>query len=155
MTIFSNYLFYESRVTNRKYENDERGKEKKILRKNLLNDNSSYSFQHGFYPGYYACFILAAVETYAGRGIRRQIRPYFQKNQITKAVYAGITWFGTQIALNFAVTPFVLMEVPRVWLFYKSWYFIVPIVSLILAITLNGASTKSTKKQETDKKKSS
>jgi hypothetical protein len=97
---------------------------------------------------------LAAIETYAGRGIRRQIRPYFQKNQITKVIYAGITWFGTQLALNFAVVPFVLMEVEKVWIFYKSWYFIVPIVSLVLAITLNGASTKSTKKPEADKKKS-
>ncbi len=104
---------------------------------------------------------MAAFETYAGRGIRRQIRPYFQKNEITKVIYACITWIGAQIALNFAVTPFVLMEVRKVWYFYKTWYFIVPVVSIVLALTLNGASTKETKKkepptppQETDKKKS-
>jgi hypothetical protein len=50
--------------------------------------------------------------------------------------------------LNFAVTPFVLMEVAKVWYFYKTWYFIVPIVSVVLALTLNGASTKTKKKQE-------
>ncbi len=105
---------------------------------------------------------MAAFETYAGRGIRRQIRPYFQKNEITKVIYACITWIGAQIALNFAVTPFVLMEVRKVWYFYKTWYFIVPVVSIVLALTLNGASKKETKKkeppppppQETDKKKS-
>jgi hypothetical protein len=101
---------------------------------------------------------LAAFEIYAGRGIRRQIRPYFQKNQATKIIYAGITWIGTQIGLNFAVVPFVLMEVQKVWYFYKTWYFIVPILSVVLALTLNGASTKNTKKpepsQETEKKKS-
>lgn len=106
------------------------------------------------------CFILAAFETYAGRGIRRQIRPYFQVNAITKAIYACITWFGTQVGLNFAVTPFVLMEVRKVWYFYKTWYFIVPIASVVLALTLNGASTKKSSKkpevaaQEKDKKKS-
>ncbi len=94
---------------------------------------------------------MAAFETYAGRGIRRQIRPYFQKDRFTKAIYACITWIGTQIALNFAVTPFVLMEVQKVWYFYKTWYFIVPIVSVILALTLNGASTKQMKKQESSK----
>ncbi|CAF0959983.1 unnamed protein product [Adineta ricciae] len=102
---------------------------------------------HGFYPGYYVCFILAAFETYAGRGIRRQIRPYFQVNAITKAIYACITWFGTQVGLNFAVTPFVLMEVQKVWYFYKTWYFIVPIASVVLALTLNGASTKKSSKK--------
>ncbi|CAF1240552.1 unnamed protein product [Rotaria magnacalcarata] len=102
---------------------------------------------HGFYPGYYVCFILGAFETYAGRGIRRQIRPYFQKNQATKSIYACITWLGTQIALNFAVTPFVLMEIQKVWYFYETWYFIVPIVSVILALTLKGASSKPKKNQ--------
>jgi uncharacterized membrane protein YgcG len=101
---------------------------------------------------------LAAFETYAGRGIRRQIRPYFQKNRLTKVIYACITWLGAQVALNFAVVPFALMEVRKVWYFYKTWYFIVPIVSVILALTLNGASRTQTKKQdqsqETEKKKS-
>lgn len=96
---------------------------------------------------------MAAFETYAGRGIRRQIRPYFQKNEILKIIYAGITWFGTQLALNFAVTPFVLMEVQKVWYFYKTWYFFVPIVSVVLALTLNGASTKAQKKPTTEKAK--
>lgn len=76
---------------------------------------------------------------------------------MTKAIYAGITWFGAQIALNFAVTPFVLIEVRKVWYFYKTWYFIVPVVSVVLALTLNGASTGATKKpappQKADPKK--
>ncbi|CAF0995792.1 unnamed protein product [Adineta ricciae] len=103
---------------------------------------------HGFYPGYYVCFILAAFHTYAGRGIRRQIRPYFQKNQVTIYLYECLTWFGTQIALNFAVVPFVLMEVRKVWYFYQTWYFIVPIASIVLALTLNGASSKSKDKKK-------
>jgi hypothetical protein len=63
-------------------------------------------------------------------------------------VYAGLTWIGTQFALNFAVVPFALMEVQKVWYFYKTWYFVVPITAVVLALTLNGASTKSTRKQD-------
>ncbi|CAF2769942.1 unnamed protein product [Rotaria sp. Silwood2] len=103
---------------------------------------------HGFYPGYYVSFILAAFQTYAGRGIRRQIRPYFQKNQITKYIYACLTWLGTQIGLYFIVTPFILLEIRKAWYFYKTWYFIIPIMSIILALVLNGASSKPKKKQE-------
>ncbi len=40
------------------------------------------------------------------------------------------------------------MEIRKVWYFYKTWYFIVPIISVILALTLNGASSKSKKNQE-------
>jgi len=109
--------------------------------------------KHGFYPGYYVCFILAALETYAGRGIRRQIRPYFQANQITKYIYACLTWFGTQIGVIFFVIPFVLMEIRKAWYFYQTWYFIVPLISLILALTLNGASSKPTR-QDNERKKS-
>ena len=61
---------------------------------------------------------------------------------MTKVIYAGITWIGTQFALSFAVIPFVLIEVHKVWYFYKTWYFIVPVLSVVLAVTLNGASTK-------------
>jgi len=54
--------------------------------------------------------------------------------------------------MNFAVTPFALMEIRKVWYFYKTWYFIVPVVSIILALTLNGASSKPKKNQEKQKK---
>jgi hypothetical protein len=50
------------------------------------------------------------------------------------------------------------MEIRKVWYFYKIWYFIVPIISIILALTLNGASSKTKKDheqpQEKERKKS-
>lgn len=112
-----------------------------------------FHFQHGFYPGYYVCFLLAAIETYAGRGIRRQIRPYFQKSEALKMLYACLTWLGTQIGLNFAVTPFVLLEIRKAWQFYQSWYFSVPIICVILALTLQGASSKPSKSREQPQEK--
>jgi hypothetical protein len=45
------------------------------------------------------------------------------------------------------------MEIRKAWYFYKTWYFIVPILSIILALTLNGASSKSKKPQELPKEK--
>jgi hypothetical protein len=49
--------------------------------------------------------------------------------------------------------PFVLMEIRKVWYLYKTWYFIVPIISIILALTLNGASSKPNKRQESPQDK--
>jgi hypothetical protein len=45
------------------------------------------------------------------------------------------------------------MEIRKVWYFYQTWYFTVPIVSIILALTLNGASSKSNKNQEPSQEK--
>jgi hypothetical protein len=47
------------------------------------------------------------------------------------------------------------MEIRKVWYFYKTWYFIVPIISIILALTLNGASSKPKKTQEPSKENKS
>jgi len=104
------------------------------------------AFWHGFYPGYYVCFLLAAVETHVGRGIRRTIRPHFQKTQPMKILYGLLTWLGAQIALNFAVTPFVLLEIRKSLLFYQTWYFSFPIICVILALILPGGSSKPSKK---------
>jgi hypothetical protein len=40
------------------------------------------------------------------------------------------------------------MEVRKVWYFYQTWYFVVPVVSVVLSLVLQGASTKPTRKQE-------
>jgi hypothetical protein len=45
------------------------------------------------------------------------------------------------------------MEVRKVWYFYQTWYFTVPIISILLALTLNGASSKSKKNQEPQQEK--
>ncbi|CAF0827506.1 unnamed protein product [Didymodactylos carnosus] len=103
------------------------------------------AFWHGFYPGYYFTFVLAALGTYAGRGIRREIRPYFQKDPVTKVIYSILTWIGTHILQEFIVIPFVLLEVQKCVYFYRTWYFIVPIVVILIPILLPGASTKTSR----------
>jgi len=59
------------------------------------------------------------------------------------------------MAVDFCTAPFVLMEIRKAWYFYKTWYFIVPIISIILALTLNGASSKPKKTQEPSKENKS
>jgi hypothetical protein len=50
------------------------------------------------------------------------------------------------------------LEIRKTIYFHKTWYFIVPILSIILALTLNGASSKTKKDheqpQEKERKKS-
>lgn len=68
------------------------------------------AFWHGFYPGYYMTFVLAAFSVYTGRGIRRKIRPFFQKNALTVYIYAFITWAGTLWCINYCCVSFMLLE---------------------------------------------
>lgn len=88
---------------------------------------------------------MGAIETEAGRGIRRKIRPHFQKSELTRRIYAVLTWFGAQIGLSFATTPFVLLEIRRSLFFYQTWYFSVPIIVIVLAFVLRGSDSKSKK----------
>lgn len=108
------------------------------------------AFWHGFYPGYYMTFVLAAFSVYAGRGIRRKIRPYFQKNTLTIYIYALITWAGALWCINYSCVSFMLLEF---WLsceFYGHFYWCTHIFCLVAAIALPGGSTKP--KKEAQKK---
>lgn len=112
------------------------------------------AFWHGFYPGYYMTFILAAFMVYAGRGIRRKIRPYFQANQITKIMYAIITWICTLFAMNYAIASHILLELELSVQFYNSFYWFVHMIVIAIALALPGGSTKGKKKTEGTEKKS-
>lgn len=109
------------------------------------------AFWHGFYPGYYMTFVLAAFYVYAGRGIRRKIRPHFQKNRFTIAIYGCITWLCTMFAIDYSVASFDMLSLDRSVEFYNSMYWFVQIIVVTLAIILPGASTK---KKKTDSKAS-
>jgi hypothetical protein len=103
------------------------------------------AFWHGVYPGYYITFVLCACFVYAGRGIRRTIRPHFQKNQATKLFYDLVTWFGTMTSVNYAAGSFDLLGFWVSVEFYNSWYWAIHIVALLLAVSLPGGSAKSKK----------
>lgn len=100
------------------------------------------AFWHGFYPGYYMTFVLAAFSVYAGRGIRRKIRPFFIKRRFTEIIYAIITWLGTLWCINYTCVSFILLDFGLSVQLYNSWYWFVHIFCLIVVLILPGGSTK-------------
>lgn len=78
---------------------------------------------HGFYPGYYCCFVTGACVTSAARNGRRYIRPYFLNNASSKFFYDVLTIILTRFALAYTVAPFVLLSFSDSFKFYKKTYF--------------------------------
>lgn len=92
------------------------------------------AFWHGFYPGYYLTFVLAAFIQTAGKSMpqislaevclhadkvpvdfRRYIRPFFlsqdgSKPTQYKRYYDILSWVITQLTLSFAVAPFIILS---------------------------------------------
>ena len=77
------------------------------------------AFWHGMYPGYYFTFVFLAFVVIAGRKIRHNIRPFFLKNSLTKAIYAVISWFCTLFVINYISTPFILLHYDASIQFYR------------------------------------
>jgi len=100
------------------------------------------AFWHGFYPGFYFTFITFALLVYAGRGIRRNIRPYFQKSKLLINTYGVLTWFGTFLTMSFAVVPYELYDFWSSVKFYNSWYWSIHIVCIIIIFAFPCQSKK-------------
>ncbi|OAL02374.1 MBOAT family protein-like protein [Phaeosphaeriaceae sp. SRC1lsM3a] len=81
------------------------------------------AFWHGFYPGYYLTFVLAALVQTAAKNGRRLIRPLFLtpdgKNPLpSKRFYDIATTVITQVIFAYTVAPFVLLgfsDTLKVW----------------------------------------
>jgi lysophospholipid acyltransferase 1/2 len=78
---------------------------------------------HGFYPGYYCCFLTAAFITTGARNGRRYIRPLFQGNAVAARVYDVITFCLTRAFLAYAVAPFCLLSFEASMKFYAASYY--------------------------------
>jgi lysophospholipid acyltransferase 1/2 len=65
---------------------------------------------HGLFPGYYLTFVFLGFIVLSGRKIRHNIRPIFQRNSLTKAVYSIISWLFTMFTINYSAVPFVLLD---------------------------------------------
>ncbi|CAG5176041.1 uncharacterized protein ALTATR162_LOCUS8283 [Alternaria atra] len=81
------------------------------------------AFWHGFYPGYYLAFVLAAFVQTAAKNGRRLIRPLFMtpdgKSPLpSKKYYDLFTVFLTQTVFAYVVAPFILLgfsDTIKVW----------------------------------------
>ena len=78
---------------------------------------------HGFYPGYYWCFLSAAAFTEAGRSLRRNLRPLFLASKTSKFSYDLLTFLATKFSIAYLAVPFVLLESGSSLLVYNRLYF--------------------------------
>jgi len=72
------------------------------------------AFWHGFYPGYYLTFVLAAFVQTVAKNFRRYVRPFFltpdgKSGTKYKVYYDVASWLVTQTAFCFVTAPFVLL----------------------------------------------
>ena len=102
------------------------------------------AFWHGFYPGYYLTFVLAAfLQTVAKSwrsplslyeqsltvlDFRRHVRPFFltpdgQRPTAYKPYYDIMSYLVTQTAFCFTTAPFVLLTLPSSLLVWARVYF--------------------------------
>ncbi|XP_037983529.1 lysophospholipid acyltransferase 1 isoform X5 [Motacilla alba alba] len=91
---------------------------------------------HGIYPGYYFTFLTGILITLAARAIRNNCRHYFLSSVPLKIAYDVVTWAVTQLAVCYTVAPFVMLAVEPTIKFYKSVYFHMHILSILVLVLL-------------------
>ena len=72
------------------------------------------AFWHGFAPGYYLTFVLAAFIQTVAKNFRRHVRPFFlspdgKTPTSNKRYYDIACWFVTQTGFCFTTAPFVIL----------------------------------------------
>jgi lysophospholipid acyltransferase 1/2 len=86
---------------------------------------------HGFYPGYYCCFLTGALVTSGARRGRRTVRQFFQSSPGLRMFYDVVTFILTRFFLAYVVAPFVLLSFESSMKFYRKIYFCGHILALI------------------------
>lgn len=86
------------------------------------------AFWHGFEPGYYMAFMLAAFLQTIAKNARRYLRPFaMQPDGKTpgpgKTAYDIASWAVTQAAFSFTVAPFILLTFERCITCWARVYF--------------------------------
>uniref|UniRef100_A0A3Q3WT53 Uncharacterized protein n=1 Tax=Mola mola TaxID=94237 RepID=A0A3Q3WT53_MOLML len=105
---------------------------------------------HGVYPGYYLTFLTGIAMTMAARAVRHNVRPHFLASDSHKRVYDVITWACTQIAISYTVAPFVLLTVGPSLKFYRSWYFCLHLLCVLVVLVLPVKSRRRQAKEQHD-----
>uniref|UniRef100_A0A8D0BD12 Membrane bound O-acyltransferase domain containing 1 n=1 Tax=Salvator merianae TaxID=96440 RepID=A0A8D0BD12_SALMN len=97
---------------------------------------------HGVYPGYYFTFITGIFMTLAARAVRSNCRQYFISSKALKNSYDIVTWMVTQLSVSYTVAPFVLLAVEPSIKLYKSLYFHMHILCILVLLLLPVKSQK-------------
>ena len=90
---------------------------------------------HGFYPGYYLCFLCGGFMNEAARKMRRLLHHHFQGSVVTKRVYDVITTTTTVTINLYAAHCFPLLSAEN-GLKYWSYFYYVPLIVVVLITVL-------------------
>eukprot|EP00731_Ephydatia_muelleri_P010964 Em0005g1550a len=86
---------------------------------------------HGFYPGYYICFVSFMFINEAARKMRTMLHHHFQTSPAKMLLYDLATMVTTAIIVDFAATCFPLLMLDRCILFWSYFYYI-PLVVVVM-----------------------
>jgi lysophospholipid acyltransferase len=120
------------------------------------------AFWHGFYPSYYLFFLGAVFVNEMDDALKTNIEPYFHKkdsksgknvpNYPIKYVYDVLAWVLLLGHMNYLGTIFLLLEVEKSLRFFKSFYYFifwVPIIIIFITKLIRHPSTKQKKSAPT------
>ncbi|KAM6453858.1 lysophospholipid acyltransferase 1 isoform 1-T2 [Liasis olivaceus] len=97
---------------------------------------------HGVYPGYYFTFITGILMTLAARRVRNNCQHIFISPKLLKVGYGMVTWLATQLSVSYTVAPFVLLAIEPTIKLYKSLYFHMHILCILVLLVLPNKSQK-------------
>nr|XP_003219829.1 PREDICTED: lysophospholipid acyltransferase 1 [Anolis carolinensis] len=103
---------------------------------------------HGVYPGYYFTVITGIFMTLAARAVRNNCRHFFVFPKSLKMSYDIATWLVTQLAVCYTVVPFVLLAVEPTVKLYKSLYFHMHVLCVLVLLILPIKCPKHIKKEQ-------
>ncbi|CAH1772911.1 unnamed protein product, partial [Owenia fusiformis] len=103
---------------------------------------------HGFYPGYYLSFTLAALTIEASRKLRRLVRHHFTDNKHTKLGYDIFTWCLTQFGISYWILPFPVQKFWPSIHFFNDTYWFMHITLLVILLLLPNRRRESPKSKD-------
>ncbi|SPC60598.1 related to ALE1 - broad-specificity lysophospholipid acyltransferase [Ustilago sp. UG-2017b] len=108
------------------------------------------AFWHGLEPGYYLSFILAAFMQSAAKMLRRHLRPiFFAQPSVANPTFSNVSTYSpeqllyctasvivSQLTLNYAVAPFMLLELKASIAAWKAVYFYGHVLTFLAIMAL-------------------
>ncbi|XP_036205639.1 lysophospholipid acyltransferase 1 isoform X4 [Myotis myotis] len=79
---------------------------------------------------------LEYSDSYLAKAVRNNCRHYFLSSKVLKVAYDVATWAATQLAVSYTVAPFVMLAVEPTISLYRSMYFYLHILSLLIILFL-------------------
>ncbi|GAC96833.1 endoplasmic reticulum protein [Pseudozyma hubeiensis SY62] len=114
------------------------------------------AFWHGLEPGYYMSFVLAGFMQSAAKMLRRHVRPlFFSQPNVPNPTFSNVLTFSpaqlayctasvivSQITLNYAVAPFMLLEFKASLAGWKAVYFYGHVLTFVAIVAFQNGLGK-------------